>query len=205
MKKTVLQRLEEEKGRLTPSQKKVALYILKNPTEVAFLTMEQFALKAKVSVATIMRLAYQLGFSGYSDLQKEMQQSIRQQLEPHMQFAKGISKIRKDDLLSKYAEQHIGNIQKTVSLLSIEELNRAAKMVFEAEKVYLIGYRSSAAIANYLEDRMARIGIDCEHLQGDTGRNQALLSRMNKKSLVLGTSFPRYASPTIAMVINRCV
>jgi Transcriptional regulators len=200
MKKTVMQKMVEDTGKLTPAQQKVASYIQKNPTEVAFLTMEQFALKAKVSVATIMRLAYQLGFSGYSELQKEMQKNIRQQLEPYKQFAKGISEIAVDDLLQKYADQHISNIQKTVGILSIDDLDQAAKMLFKAKKVYLIGYRSSSAIANYLEDRMARIGVDCEHMVADTGRNQALLSKMDSNSTIVAISFPRYATPTISMV-----
>ena len=199
MEKTLLKRLEEELNELTLSQRKVAAFVLANPTEVAFLTMEQLALRIKVSVATIMRLAYHFGYSGYSQLQKELQDNIRKQLEPHKQFARDISSIEESDLIPKYAEQHFCNIKKTVELLHPEDILKAAQMVFQSKKVYLIGYRSSAAIANYLEDRMARIGIDCEHMQGDTGRNQAVLSRLNEEGLVLGISFPRYANPTILM------
>ena len=89
MEETILHRLKAEMEKLTPSQQKVASYILKNSMEVPFMTMEQVAVKVEVSAATIMRLAYHFGYSGYSELQKELQGNIRRQLEPSKQFAEG--------------------------------------------------------------------------------------------------------------------
>ena len=89
MEETILHRLKAEMEKLTPSQQKVASYILKNSMEVPFMTMEQVAFKVEVSAATIMRLAYHFGYSGYSELQKELQGNIRRQLEPSKQFAEG--------------------------------------------------------------------------------------------------------------------
>ena len=53
----------------TSAQRKVADYILKNPTEVPFMTTDQLAVVIGVSVATVMRLAYALGYTGYSHFQ----------------------------------------------------------------------------------------------------------------------------------------
>ena len=199
MEETILYRLKTEMSKLTPSQQKVASYILKNSMEVPFMTMEQVAFKVEVSAATIMRLAYHFGYSGYSELQKELQGNIRRKLEPSKQFARDISKVEGNNLIQGYGDQQIANIQRTIGQLSADDLRSGAELILGAKKVYLLGIRSSSAIANYLEDRMARLGIDCEHLQGDTGRNQAILGRIDESVVMISVSFPRYAVTTVSM------
>lgn len=196
---TILQQIQKEVENLTPSQQKVARYILKNPTEVPFLTMEQFALKAEVSVATIMRLAYYFGYTGYSELQKKLQENIREQLEPPRRLSQDLDNLTAGDFLEQYTETQKKNLDKAAALVNEKDLYDAANLIFNAKQVYLVAFRSSAAVAHYLEDRLVRMGIRCEMIQGDTCRNQAIISQIDEETVVVGVSFPRYAAPTILM------
>lgn len=199
MEQTILQQIQKALDELTPSQQKVAHYILKHPTEVPFLTMEQFALKAKVSVATIMRLAYHFGYSGYSELQKKLQENIREQLEPPRRLSRDLDNLVAADFIKQYTEAQKENLDKAATLIDEKDLRDAARMIFSAKQVYLAAFRSSAAVAHYLEDRLVRMGVRCELLQGDTCRNQAIMSQIDENTVILGVSFPRYATPTILM------
>ncbi|WP_333593689.1 MurR/RpiR family transcriptional regulator [Anaerospora hongkongensis] len=200
MEATVLQVLEEKMEDFTLAQRKVADYVLKNPAEVAFLTTEQLASNIGVSVASIMRLAYAVGYSGYAQFQKDLQEMLRKQVAPPNRLEENIKKIDKNKLLIACAEIQIANINKTVTFLTDEAIDKALSLVFNAKKLYVIGVRGSHTIAHYLYEGMNRLGVDCQLLIPDTGRLQSVLAKMSPDDLVIAISLPRYARRTLEIV-----
>ncbi len=200
MGKSTLRALEEKIENFTPSQRKVADYILKHPTEAAFLTIEQLAGLTGVSVATIMRLAYSIGYTGYSQFQKELQEVLRDRVSPPNRLEANVKKLSKNKLLIDCAKLQIENIRKTVEFLSEENIDQAFKLIFEAQKIYVIGVRGSFAVANYLNEGLNRLGVDCEVIVPDTGRIQAVMARLQPTDLVIAISLPRYARRTVEIV-----
>lgn len=200
MEATVLQVLEEKMEDFTLAQRKVADYVLKNPAEVAFLTTEQLASNIGVSVASIMRLAYAVGYSGYAQFQKDLQEMLRRQVAPPNRLEENIKKIDKNKLLIACAEIQIANINKTVTFLTDEAIDKALSLVFTAKRLYVIGVRGSHTIAHYLYEGMNRLGVDCQLLIPDTGRLQSVLAKMSPDDLVIAISLPRYARRTLEIV-----
>lgn len=205
MGKSILQELESKVEGFTHSQRKVADYILKYPTEAAFLTIEQLAGLTGVSVATVMRLAYSIGHTGFSQFQKELQEVLRSRVAPPNRLEANVKKISKNKLLIDCAQLQIENIRKTVEFLSEEKINQAFQLIAEAKKVYVIGIRGSSAVANCLTEGLNRLGVDCEQIVPDTVRSQAIFARFSPTDLVIAISLPRYARRTveIARVAKR--
>jgi DNA-binding MurR/RpiR family transcriptional regulator len=69
-------KLQQKIGKLTETQRRVADYIIKHQLEVAFLTVDQLAGEVKTSTTTIMRLAFNLCYSGYTEFQKGLKKKI---------------------------------------------------------------------------------------------------------------------------------
>ena len=197
MAKTILETLEHGITGFTGAQKRVADYILKNPSEVAFMTIETLAKHSGISVATIMRLAYALKYEGYSDMQRDLQKIVLMRLSPSNRFAANLRKLSNNKLLTQCAENQIANIRRTVDFISDEVAAASVEMVLAAEKVYIVGLKSSGSIASFLYEGFNRIGIDCELLLPETSRLIAQLARMTDRSLVIAISFPRYVRRTI--------
>lgn len=200
MEENVLQILEEKMEELTLAQRKVADYVLKNPAEVAFLTTEQMASNIGVSVASIMRLAYAVGYSGYAQFQKDLQELLRNQVAPPTRLEENLKKIDKNKLLVACAEVQIANINKTVEFLTDEAIDKALNLVFNAKKIYVIGVRGSHTVAHYLYEGLNRLGVDCEIFIPDTGRLQSVLAKMSADDLIIAVSLPRYARRTLEIV-----
>lgn len=200
MGKSALHALEEKIEHITSSQRKVADYILKYPTEAAFLTIEQLAGLTGVSVATIMRLAYSIGYTGYSQFQKELQEVLRNRVTPPNRLEANVKKIGKNKLLVDCAELQMDNIRKTVELLSQEKIDQAFDLIFGAKKIYVIGVRGSFAVASYLNEGLNRLGVDCELIVPDTGRIQAVMARLSSTDLLIAIALPRYAKRTVEVV-----
>ena len=117
---TALQLLEQKMGLFTIAQRKVADYVLKHPTEVAFLTIDQLARLIGTSVATVMRMTYVLGYTGYSQFQKELQvMLVRSQISPPIRLEANVKKVGSSNLLLKCAELQINNIKKIMLLFFI--------------------------------------------------------------------------------------
>src|SRR5690606_9390703 len=120
-------KLQQKIGELTETQRRVADYIIKHPLDVAFLTIDQLAGVVKTSTTTIMRLTFNLGYSGYTEFQKGLQENLRNQAAPQMRLEANIKGIEEDDLWGRYAESQISNIQSTIDLISPEALEDTQK------------------------------------------------------------------------------
>jgi DNA-binding MurR/RpiR family transcriptional regulator len=197
---TVLQRLEHKMEDLTSAQRKVADYILKNPTEVAFLTIEQLSGFIGVSVASVMRLAYTLGYTGFAQFQKDLQEILRNRVAPPTRLEVNLKKLGKHKLLVECAEVQISNIRKTVEFLSDEAVEKSLRLISEAKKIYVFGVRGSLTVANCLDQGLNRLGIDCELLIPDSGRLHAVLTKLSPDDLFIAISLPRYAKRTVEAV-----
>jgi len=201
MEKNILLLLQEKMEVLTSAQRKVADYILKNPTEVAFLTTDQLAGIIGVSVATVMRLAYALGYTGYAQFQRDLQEVLRNRVAPpSTRLETNIKKMGKNKLLLECAEVQMNNIKKTVEFMSDEAIEKAISLIFAATKIYVIGIRGSHSVANYLNEGLNRLGVDSELLITDSGRIQSILVKPPMDSLLIAFSLPRYAKRTFEVV-----
>ena len=201
MKKIVLQFLEDNIDVLTSSQRKVADYILKNPTEVVFMTIEQLAKNVGVSVASVMRMAYTLGYTGYAQFQKDLQKMVRSRVGPPTRLEANVRKLgKKDNLLIGCAEVQMNNIKKTVGFLSDETVKNAFKLIFAAKKIYVIGVRGSSSVADFLSGGLNRLGVDCELLIPDSVRLHAAIVKFCQTDLIIAISLPRYAKRTLEVI-----
>lgn len=200
LKNNVLQLLKDKMEGLTSTQRKVADYILKNPTEAAFHTIEQLASLTGVSVASVMRLAYSLGYRGYAEFQRDLQELFRNCVAPPERLEANVQKIGKNKLLVACAEAQIANIQKTVGFLSEEAIEEAFELIASAKRIYVCGVRGSFPAAEYLSEGLNRLGLPCEMLVPDTCHLQAILANITDEELVIAISVPRYASRTMEIV-----
>lgn len=196
MQKNVLNSLEDQIDSFTAAQRKVGDYILKNPTEVAFLTVEQLAGATKVSVATIMRLAYALQYTGYSQFQKDLQELVRDKVAPSRRFEKNLERVGDNQLLLECAAMQVKNINKTAEFLSDEALEKTISFLLAAKNIYVIGVRGSFPMAHYLSDGLTRLGTECELLYPESVRAQSIISKLNDEDVVVAISLPRYAKRT---------
>jgi len=205
MKKNVLQVLEAGLGELTEAQKKVADYILKNPTDAAFLTLDQIAGIVQTSTATVMRFAFQLGYSGYSEFQKDLQELLRNRVAPSIRLETNVKFGKADNLLFSCAEMQINNVKATVEYLSEELVTQVVDLLFAARNIYVVGLRLSHSVAHYLSQGLGRIMGNSELLVPDSDRLANRLLQLSADDVVILVSFPRYARRVveIAQVVKK--
>ena len=139
----VLERLADELPDFTPQARKAAIYILVNPLDVGVSTVREIAEAADVNPNTVMRMARQVGFTGYDDFRAPFRDAIRQGAIDFPDRARWLQDIGKSgDLGQLYADMvqsALRNIEDSFATIGIDQLISAANLIWESHNVYTLG------------------------------------------------------------------
>lgn len=185
--------LQENISKLTETQKKVADYIIKNPLDVAFLTVDQLAGLVGTSTTTIMRLTFSVGYSGYTEFQKGLQEILRNRAAPQTRLEANIKEMGENNLWGRYVESQIDNIQDTINMVSPELLDQVMDKLVSADRIICTSVRSGLPVAQYLTHGLNRLLGNTQLILSDVSDWVDTLVNMSSKDVVIAVSFPRYA------------
>ena len=147
----ILQQISAGYQKFTPRQRKLAEYLSHNLNEAIFLSSTQIAAKADVSQATVNRFITGLGFSSFSEFKRTIGQKILEDFSTHARLVDSV-KILKDQtsLFTDILRSDIENIGALSSQISEDAFLEAVEKLCSARTLYILGLRSSYALAFYL-------------------------------------------------------
>lgn len=198
MNRDILAVIQENIHTFSKGQKKIANFILESYDKAAFMTASRLGKKVGVSESTVVRFAAELGYDGYPDMQKSLQKMIRNRLTSVQRIEVTNDRLGDQDLLSMVLQSDIDKIRMTLEELDRESFERAVDAIVSAKKIYIIGVRSSAAIATFLHFYFNLIFENVCLVSANTASEvfESLL-RVGPGDVVVGVSFPRYSSRTV--------
>lgn len=183
----------------TNSQKTIAAYMQDNLDYIAFATLEDLAQKVGFSTTTIIRFARALGYEGYSEMQKAVQENIRHKVSLPERFETE-RQVPDNELLKSSLMNDIHNIEETFSEVSEETLHEAVQSISEAENVYVLGMRSSFALAHYMFSRIAQMRENVHLLQSPGMFFPEEMSSAKSGDVCIAYLFPRYSKTTANII-----
>ncbi|MFE5323432.1 MurR/RpiR family transcriptional regulator [Paenibacillus sp. NPDC056579] len=156
-----LVRLREIIEHLTPSEKKVAEYILEHPGSMIELSVAQLAEFSGASQAAIVRLCKSMGVKGYQDLKLKVAGDLREAAaESH-----GYQEIRSNDsietIVHNVSNNNIQSIRDTVKILDLNQVSRAVEALRRAKRIYFYGIGASNLIGQDAQQKFLRINKMC--------------------------------------------
>jgi len=203
----IVQRYES----LSPRLKQVAAYTLEHPNDVGLETLAVIAKRCKVQPSTIVRFAKTFGYAGASEMQKLFRDELLS-LAPSPSYAQRIREFNEragtvatqspSDLLREFTQSNIAALQHLVETTRRDDLERAVRMIAEAESVYLVGLRRSFPVASYLAYALRHADKRAYLVDGLAGMIVEQSTMLGPKDLLIATSFRPYAQPTADIVIE---
>lgn len=199
--KQMNQIIKENFTSLSPGQKKVAEFITGHMEEGALHTAFQIGKKAGVSETTVIRLAYALGFAGFSDLQEKIR---RDWLETKQDFQTEISAASesipvKDQLFESVIRQEKRILQQLLNQVSSEDIWKAVDRIVKADRIFIGGLGSSYAAAYWFYYSLRQLRENVSILSPN-GFMPEDVGEMNEDSLLIVFAFPRYRKETLKLV-----
>lgn len=194
----LLKIINEKLPRLSKGQRLIASYILEHYEKAAYMTAAKLGALVGVSESTVVRFASELGFAGYPELQHSLQELIRTKLTTLQRIEITNDRIGDADLLETVLVSDVDNIKRTLERVDRESFNRAVDAMINARTIYIIGMRSSSAIADFLFFYLNLIFPNVRLVRTTSGSEVfEQILRISKDDVIVGISFPRYSKRII--------
>lgn len=198
MKNFILSKVDIKNKKLSKSHKKLVAYITENYDKAAFMTASKLGEKVGVSESTVVRFATEMGFKGYPELQKELQQMIKSKLTAVQRMEVSSTLIGEQDAIKKVLNGDIELIRDTLEQISTEEFSKAVQTINNARKIYILGVRSSASLASFLYFYLNPVFENVVLIDTSSGSEMfEQMFRISEEDVCVAISFPRYSKQTI--------
>jgi DNA-binding MurR/RpiR family transcriptional regulator len=174
---------------LSPQLGKLADYVLANEGQACFLNARQLAAAAGVSAPSVVRFVRRLGYAGVQSFRGHLQKNAQQRLSPANTVKGARQRSDSDSFLETIFKQELLCIERSLQLVRRKDFAAAVKAICRADTVYLLGGKSSFALAYFLYFRLSKLGIDCKliHPGGPTVFSE--MAAINSRDILLAIGF----------------
>lgn len=151
-----------------------------------------------VSESTVVRFAVELGYEGYPEMQKAMQDMVLNRLTAVQRIGVASDRIGNQDVVSTVLQSDIEKIRQTSELLDRDEFIAAVAEIRRAKRIYVLGSRSVAPLASFLGYYL-NFMFNNVHIVTASGASEMFekLIGINSDDVVIAFSFPRYSAATV--------
>jgi DNA-binding MurR/RpiR family transcriptional regulator len=196
-KQDLMRSIQVKFPRLSKGQKLIAEFILKHYDKAAFMTAAKLGISVGVSESTVVRFANELGFSGYPKLQKSLQELIKNKLTTVQRIELSNDFITQENALKGVLKADMENIRATLEKINHKTFEDVVNSLFKAKKIYIIGLRSSTALAEFLGFYLNLILDNVKVVTYGVSDIFEQMINLSEDDVVIGIGFPRYAKRTI--------
>ncbi|MBE6975907.1 MAG: MurR/RpiR family transcriptional regulator [Ruminococcaceae bacterium] len=197
MKQDVLALVESKAQGFSKGQKLIAQYLTESYDKAAFMTANRLAKTVGVSESTVVRFAMELGYDGYPSMQKAMQEMVVNRLTSVQRMEVATDRIGNQDILSMVLQSDMDKLRKTGETVDRGEFQAAVDAILGARRIYIIGVRSVAPLANFLGYYLNYM-FDNVQIVTDGGTSAMFEKIVGAQDgdAVVAFSFPRYSTST---------
>ena len=194
----ILSLLQENEATFSKGQKRIARYITESYDKAAFMTANRLGKTVGVSESTVVRFAVDLGFDGYPTMQKAMQEMVLNRLTSVQRLEVASDRIGDQDVLSMVIQSDIEKLRRTGELVSREEFQTCVNAILGAKRVFILGVRSTAPLANFLGYYLNYM-FNNVHIVTASGTGEIFEKIVGMKSddVLIAFSFPRYSQSVV--------
>ena len=201
MKNSLLSLIEEKMPAFSKGQRAIATYLLENYDKVAYMTASKLGGIVGVSESTVVRFAIELGFDGYPDMQRSLQELIRMRLTSVQRMDVTDLLIGDGDVLDKVLTSDIEKLRYTLECVDRAAFDAATDALIRAKHIYIMGVRSSSVLARFLNFNLRMIFDDVKLVQTTSGSEMfEQIHHIGEGDVLVAISFPRYSKRIIKAV-----
>lgn len=194
----LLSKMNAQYQKFSKGQKKLAAYIQENYDKAAFLTAAKLGETVGVSESTVVRFAIYLGYKGYPEFQKALEELVRTKLNSIQRMEVTYGKVPQSEILDTVLHSDIDKIKMTLDAVDHEAFELAVETILKAKNIYIVGIRSCAPLAGFLAFYLNLI-FDSVRLLNTNSASELFeqMIRIGEEDVIIGISFPRYSMRTL--------
>ncbi len=197
----LLKIIDEAMPSLSKGQRRIAQFIENHYDKAAYMTASALGEEVGVSESTVVRFALELGFDGYPDLQHSIQETVRMRLTSLQRIEVANKRLAGASILDSVLASDAEKIKFTQEHIDRAAFDRAVEDILSARTIYIIGMRSSSALAEFINYYLRYMFENVRLIRTTSGSEifEQLL-RMGEGDVMIAVSFPRYSSRIVNAV-----
>jgi DNA-binding MurR/RpiR family transcriptional regulator len=177
---------------LSPSFKKIADFILTAHQRASFMSASRLAKYLGVDVATVTRFAQQIGYDGYTQLIREIQEKVLEEMrEARAPFAERLEAA--EGPFTRTLWRDWANLEKTIQNIPQEQADQALAALRSARRLYLVSEGMGAGLASTMACYLRMVKTEVIALTQGPFELAVALKDLGPEDVVLGIGFTRYA------------
>lgn len=199
-KKDLFDKIARVYPKLSPKKRRVADLIMEDYKNIFLMTAREIAEKCQVSEPTIVRFSVDLGFSGYSEFLQYMKGLLHTELTSAERLRWSSREGHAETTIQRYCQNAIDNLNHLMASVSEKEFKNIARRIHRADKVFVVGYRASAALAYHFGYLLKKVR---PNVCIDTDLSWKLMDTLfesGPNTLMVAIAFPRYPRRTIKIL-----
>ena len=191
----ISQRIRKMYSTLSKGHKKIANAVVNEYETVAYMTAAQLGAKVGVSESTVVRFAGVIGYEGYSEFQRAVEELAKTKLTPNQRIDMTKKRIGQGDILETVMNSDINKIRNTLFKLDRDAFYKSVESILGAKTIYIIGARSSEPIAKILNYNLSLIFDNVRFISASsTAEVFEQMFSIDSADVLVAFSFPRYSS-----------
>jgi DNA-binding MurR/RpiR family transcriptional regulator len=193
--------METKMTDFSKGQRAIARYIIENYEKAAYMTAAKLGSLTGVSESTVVRFALELGYEGYPEMQRALQELTRTKLDSVQRMEVTNTLIGNSDILDKVLVSDMDKIRHTLEQIDKKAFYNAIDKIVSAKNIYIIGVRSSSYLAGFMNYSFRMI-FDNVRLIQTTSASEMFeqIIQIGEGDVMIAVSFPRYSKRSINAV-----
>jgi DNA-binding MurR/RpiR family transcriptional regulator len=195
-----------EYASLSAGYQQIARYFTQNPNVIALESINAIAVKCGVHPSSLVRFAQSLGYSGFKELQSVFQTRLataspgfRERIGAlETELSRNVSHGNLG-FLRDLVVRDIASLQGLMESISEQMLTVAAKLMVEAETIYIAGQLRSEPIASLLRYLLTMLRRKVVLLDPSAGLAQEMAMTMGEKDILIAIAFRHYAQEVVSI------
>ena len=194
----LLNRINKHYSKMSKGQKLLATYITDNYDKAVFLTAAKMGDVVGVSESTVVRFAMSLGYKGYPEFQKALEELVRNKLNSVQRMDVTYGRISQSEILETVLKSDADKLKTTLEKIDHSAFELAVDTILSARNIYIVGIRSCAPLASFLSFYL-NLMFDNVRLLHTNSSSEIFeqMVRINEDDVIIGISFPRYSMRTL--------
>ena len=194
----IITRINEKYSSMSKSHKAIAAFISDHYDQAVFMTAAKLGEKLGISESTVVRFAAGLGYEGYPEFQKALEEWVQNKLNTVQRMSVKYGKSTQSEILSAVLSADMEKLQDTLENLDPAAFETAVDIILEAKTVYIVGIRSCEPLADFLSFYLNMIRGNVQLLRTTSVSEMfEQMIRSDEKDAIIGISFPRYSMRTL--------
>lgn len=194
----VLSRISERYDKMSKSHKVIANFISEHYDQAVFMTAARLGETLGISESTVVRFAAGIGYEGYPQLQKALEDCVKGKLNSVQRMDAKYGRSSQSEILTSVMNADMEKLQHTIENLDAAAFESAVSTILAAETVYVMGLRSNEPLAGFLQFYLNMIRGNVV-LLNTTSVSETFeqMIHISAKDCFIGISFPRYSMRTL--------